>query len=244
MNLLSSDTLFDGKIIISQHVKGYRFSIDPLLLASFAKPFANDHILDLGSGCGILSILLAYRNPEIKITGVEIQSQLYDLSKKNIIKNNMDSRIFIMKKNIRILKKNHFNYPINMIISNPPYIKVGSGRINPNDEQAIAKHEIKIKLSDLVKVSSSLLEKSGCFVLIYPALRITDLLYEMRLNGIEPKTLRMIHSRKKYDAKLVLIKGVKGGNPGIKVEPPLVIYKKDKSYSDEVKKIYLAKNLI
>jgi tRNA1Val (adenine37-N6)-methyltransferase len=122
-----------------------------------------------------------------------------------------------------------------VVFSNPPYRKVLSGRMNPDAERAVARHEIKGTLSDVVSVAEKLLRPSGRLVVIYPAERIADLLLQMRAFRLEPKRLRLVHSRQDSDAELVLAEGRKQGRPGLRVVPPLIVHKEDGGYTDEVK---------
>ena len=124
--------------------------------------------------------------------------------------------------------------PISLIVSNPPYRKVHSGRINPNPERAVARHEIKATLSDLLTATRRILPLSGRFITIYPAERVADLLTEMRASDIEPKFLRMIHSRRDSEAKLILAEGIRGGRAGTKIGHPLIIYQDNGDYTEEV----------
>lgn len=239
MNLLETDTFFNGRVQVKQNQSGYRFSIDAVLLAYHAKPQSGDKVLDLGTGCGIIPLILAYRKPEIKIFGIEIQKELAEIAAINVADNRMKNRINIICRDMKCLDQAMVSGPVDLIVSNPPYRKLNSGRINPNRQRAIARHEIKITLDDVVKTAGRLLRTMGRFVMIYPAERMTDILTRMNKARIEPKFIRMIHSGIDTQAKLILVEGVKGGRPGIKIAPPLIIYRDNNSYTDEVEKMFL-----
>jgi len=239
MNLLGTDTFFNGRVQVKQNQSGYRFSIDAVLLAYHAKPRSGDKVLDLGTGCGIIPLILAYRKPEIKIFGIEIQKELAEIAAINVADNRMKDRISIICRDMKCLDHAMVSGPVDLIVSNPPYRKVNSGRINPNRQRAIARHEIKITLDDVVKTAGRLLRTMGRFVTIYPAERMTDILTRMNKARIEPKFIRMIHSGIDTQAKLILVEGAKGGRPGIKIAPPLIIYRDNNSYTDEVEKMFL-----
>jgi tRNA1Val (adenine37-N6)-methyltransferase len=128
---------------------------------------------------------------------------------------------------------------VDIVVSNPPYRKMDSGRINPNSQKAVARHEIKIKLEEMLTIAGRILRTAGKFYTIYPADRTIDLLSGMRKTGIEPKRIRTIHSNQGADAKLVLVEGTKGGGSGIKILAPLIIYKDQENYSNEVEKMFL-----
>ncbi|MEJ2656508.1 MAG: tRNA1(Val) (adenine(37)-N6)-methyltransferase [Desulfobacterales bacterium] len=238
MASLTSDTFFNGRLKIKQKRSGYRFSIDAVLLAWHAEPRPDDTILDLGTGCGIIPIILAYRHPGIRVYGIEVQMDLADIARLNIEENRMDDRIFIRCMDMKRLNHDVTSGPVDLVVSNPPFRKARSGRINPDQQRAIARHEIKTTLHDVIKTTRSMLRNSGRFVIVYSAERITDILSQMRKFEIEPKWIRTIHSGKNTNAKLILIEGKRGGRPGLKIGSPLIIYRKNGTYSDEVEKMF------
>ena len=239
MSRRTTDTFFKGRIKVKQNPGGYRFSIDAVLLANYANPRPGSRVIDLGTGCGIIPMILTYRVPKIKIYGVEVQDELAGIAVLNAKENNMDDNIDIFCMDMKELKCDMFSGPVDMVICNPPYRKVKSGRINPDPQRAVARHEIKATLSDVVETAGRLLRIAGKFIAVYPAERLTDMLVQMRCAGIEPKSLRTIHSGYNKEAKLILIEGSKGGRTGIKIARPLTIYYDDGSYTDEVKQMFL-----
>jgi len=238
MKSLTTDFFFDGCIQVKQNHSGYRFSIDAVLLAWHAAPSPNDTILDLGTGCGIIPMILAYRHPGVKIYGIEVQTELADIANLNITENEMEDQITILCKDMKTLNHGHISGSVDLVVSNPPFRKSKSGRINPNRQRAVARHEIKATLYDIVEAACRVLKTSGRFVMIYSAERITDMLTQMRASGIEPKSIRMVHSGKNTGAKMILVEGKKGGRSGLKIDSPLFIYRENGSYSDEVEKIF------
>jgi tRNA1(Val) A37 N6-methylase TrmN6 len=239
MKPLTKDTFFSGRIKVRQDRSGYRFSIDSILLACHAGPRPGDKVLDLGTGCGIIPLILAYHEPNLKIFGIEVQKELADIAGTNVEENHMGDIITILCKDMKELKNDMISGPVDLIVSNPPYRKVVSGRINPDMQRAVARHEIKVSLEDITSTSRRVLRTAGRFVTIYSAERITDLLTHLRSAGIEPKFLRMVHSGVKTEAKLVLVEGIKDGRPGVKIGPPLIIYDRDGAYTQEVEKMFL-----
>jgi len=237
MKFLTTDTFYNGRIQVKQNKSGYRFSIDAVLLASHAGPREGDRVLDLGTGCGIIPLMLAYRNPKIKIYGIELQEALAEIADLNIKDNNMEDQVTILCLDMKNLKQDMISGPVDLVVCNPPYRKAKSGRMNPNEQRAVARHEIKVTLYDVIETSRRMLNTSGKFLMIYPAERLVDIISQMRSAGIEPKFFRMIHSKRDTEAKLILLEGVKGGRPGIKIGQPLIIYRKDGSYTDEVEKM-------
>jgi tRNA1Val (adenine37-N6)-methyltransferase len=237
MKSLTTDTFFDGRIQIKQHRSGYRFSIDSVILAYHAQPRPDDKVVDLGTGSGIIPLILAYRNATLCLYGIEVQPELAELAALNVRENHMSDRIQIFCRDMKAFKTRMISGPADLIISNPPYRKAESGRINPDPQRAVARHEIKATLSDVIQTAQGLLRHLGRFITIYTTERITDLFTQMRSAGLEPKYLRMIHSGLNSAAKLILVEGVKGGRPGSTIGPPLIIYRNDGSYTEEVGKM-------
>jgi tRNA1Val (adenine37-N6)-methyltransferase len=239
MESLTSDAFFNGNILIKQNRTGYRFSIDAILLASHVYARPGDRIIDIGTGCGIIALMLAYRNPEIKVFGIEIQKSLSVLAALNVKNNKMENRIEIICADVKDLKKSAISGPADIVVCNPPYRKAKSGRVNPDKQRALARHEIKITLPDVFETARKLLRVSGKFVIIYPSERTADIITHMRLSGIEPKYFRFIYSKKNAESKLVIVEGVKGGRPGATIAYPLLIYRDDGCYSDEVEGMFI-----
>ena len=237
MQDLSNDSFFNGKIQIRQFRKGYRFSIDAVILAHHAAPTDNSCILDLGAGCGVIPLLITFRNPTIKCFAVEVQPDLAALAEANVQANAMQRHITTMCMDMKSLLPHMLVQPIDMIISNPPYRRVNSGRINPDHQRAVARHELKINLEELVATAYRLLPKRGRFVVMYPAERMTEVLTQMHQIGIEPKRLRMIHTSADSNAKLIIVDGVKDGRSGIEISPPLMVYNKDGTYTEEIEEM-------
>ena len=231
MEPLTRDHFFNGHIVLTQPKTGYRFSIDAVILAHLVCPAASETVLDLGTGCGVIPIMLAYRNPDLRLLGVEIQQPLSDLARQNVADNHMTERIRIINKDMGELTPADIGGPVDLVVTNPPYRKLESGRVNADSQRAVARHELKIDLDTLLQTARRLLNRSGRFGVIYPSVRTVDLLSAMRSNGLEPKTLTMIHSNPASPARLVAMVGVKGGRPGMEVVPPLHLYQDDGTYT-------------
>lgn len=228
------DTFLNGRIQVAQIRDGYRFSIDAVLLAAAIQPQTDDTLVDLGTGCAIIPLILGYRYPRIRIHAIELQDALAALAKTNVTANHMQDRITVVQDDVRRLNIERFSGPWDWVISNPPFYPTGSGRINPNNQKASARHEIHLNLTDLLKSVRRLLRTGGRFVTIYPSERGATLLSQMSTMGIEPKWMRTIHSHSGASAKLILVKGVMAGKPGLEVDRPLVLYDDDGGYTDEV----------
>ncbi len=238
MHALTTDAFLDGRLLIKQGAGGYRFSIDAVVLAHLTDTHAGETILDLGTGCGIIPLILAYRNPDICVYGIEIQDELADLAISNVSANRMQNRITVLCQDMRDLMPRMVGGPADVIVCNPPYRKPNSGRLNPNPQKAVARHEIKVSLIDVLQTVRRMLRTAGRFVTVYTAERSAELLAQMRLDGIEPKFIRAIHSQIDAAAKLILVVGIKGARPGTKIGPPLIIYDSNGQYSAEIQTMF------
>lgn len=218
------EPFFNGKLQVIQKKKGYRFSIDAVLLNQFTKIRKNERVIDLGTGCGILPLMLSQTTKAHSFVGVEIQKGLAQCAKKNVVLNHLEDRILILKQDIRGLKGNFSPGSFDVVLSNPPYRKYQTGRINPSMEKAIARHEIKGTLGDLVSIASYLLPPKGRCYLIFPALRTVDLLIALRGAKLEPKRLQFVHPRMGDEAQFILIESIKGSGVELKIMDPLFLH--------------------
>ena len=232
------DTMFQGKLKVIQKKDGYRFSVDAVILGRLAQVSSEDRVIDLGTGCGIIPLILAATTQVKEIVGVEIQEELAELARRNAALNGCDGIIHIVKEDLKNLPVLYESGAFDFILSNPPFRKRATGRINPQEQKSIARHEIAISLQDVLTVARFLLKKQGKFFVIYPAFRLVDLFYEMRKNGLEPKTLQCVHSRVDTPARMVLVEGVKGGGVELQVKEPLVIYDAAGKYTEALQKVY------
>jgi len=229
--LLSSDETFDsffnGSLQVIQKKRGYRFSIDAVLLSQFIKIRKNERAIDLGTGCGILPLLLSQTTKALSLVGVEIQNELAECAKKNALLNHLEHRISILHQDFRELKKIYPPGSFDVVFSNPPYRKYRTGRLNPSMEKAIARHEIKGTLEDLISIASYLLPPKGRCYLIFHALRIVDLLVLLRANSLEPKRLQFVHPRIEERAKFILTESIKDSGVELKLLSPLILHPSD-----------------
>ncbi len=234
MSFSTHDTFFNGSIQVTQPKDGYRFSLDAVLLAAAVQPKTGETVVDLGTGCAIISLILAYRYPQICIWAVELQEALVAFARSNVAANQFQDRIAVIKEDVRQLSADRVAGPVDWVVCNPPFYPVGSGRINPNDQKAMARHEISLDLVDLLKTVRRLLRTGGQFAIIYPSERTVALLCQMRTMGIEPKWMQTVQSTQDDSAKWVMVKGVMSGNPGLKVDRPQIIYRSDGTYTEAV----------
>ena len=214
------DTFKDGSLRIIQSKTGYRFSIDAILLSDFVTIKKNDVVADLGTGCGVIPLSLLVSKPIRHAYCIEIQPELACQAMRNTKLNNLEKKMSVIQGDIR-------NPPlaessVNVVVCNPPYRRKESGRINPDNQRAIARHEIHASLDDIIKASKHLLSTKGRLSIIYPAERLTDLIEKLRQAGFEPKKLRVIYPDMDANAKLVLMEAWFGGKSGLTVLPPLI----------------------
>ena len=217
------DTFFDGRLQILQKKKGYRFSIDAVLLGQFSRIRKNEKVIDLGTGCGILPLLLSQNTKAHSFVGVEIQKELAELANKNVRLNHLEDRVWILQKDFRELKEAFPPGSFDVVLSNPPYRKYRTGRVNPAMDKAIARHEIKGTLEDLISIASYLLPPKGRCYLIFPALRTVDLLVVLRSQKLEPKRLQFVHPHVGEEAKFILSESIKDSGVELKVIDPLIL---------------------
>ncbi|MEN6439171.1 MAG: tRNA1(Val) (adenine(37)-N6)-methyltransferase [Syntrophobacter sp.] len=236
---LTRDALFDGNLTVFQEKEGYRFSVDAVLLAGLTRIRPVDRIVELGTGCGVVALVLAHRRKtKHKIFGIEIQAELAGLARRNVEENALTARIEICEMDFRDASRRFAPESFDLILSNPPYRKTGSGRINPNRQKAIARHELASTLPDLFSAAWRLLPQGGRIALIYPAARIGHLLCCANAGGFSPKRLRIIYSRPGGPGRLVHLECSKGGGEEATIEPPFYIYREDGEFSDTMLELY------
>ncbi len=214
------DPFLDGRLQLIQSRRGYRFSVDALLLSRFARVGTGDLVADLGTGCGIISLMLLFTRSVARVVGLEIQEDLASQAARNARLNRCDQRMTVVRGDLR--RPPFKACAFDVVICNPPYRKAHSGRINPDPERAIARHEILASLEEVLSAAHWLLRGKGRVAVMYPAERLTDLLARMRGIGLEPKRVQALHPDLHSPAKRVLVEASKDGRPGIRVLPPLV----------------------
>jgi len=217
------ENLGEKGLQIIQTRNSYNFSVDPLLLANFVKIKNYEKIIDLGTGSGIIPLLISDKRKGLSIYGIEIQEELFHMARRSVELNNLQNNITIICEDYRNIKKIFENGKFDVVISNPPYISIGHGIINPLNSKAIARHEIKGDLEDLISMSNYLLKNKGRIYLIYKSSKLIKLITTLKKYNIEPKTMRFIHHQQEKESDLVLLEGLKSGKGELKIENPLFI---------------------
>lgn len=228
---------FNGLKII-QDPNSFRFGMDAVLLSHFAKPRPGDRIVDLGTGTGIIPILMAIRNKDTKFCGIEIQSSVADMAKQSVILNGLEDRIKIIEGDLKESPNYLGTRQYQMVTANPPYKKVGTGIINPNQSKAVARHEILCSLDDVLMVASKLLVVGGRLSMVHRPNRLGDILLGMKTYSLEPKTIRLVYPNLRKPPNMILIEAVLGGKPHLSWMPPLIVYNDHGEFTDELKEIY------
>ena len=234
------ETTLDGirDIKVYQNSKGYRFSVDALLLYCFVNVKHADNIADLGTGSGIIGLLLGRKYPNAKVMLVELQESLYSLAQKNIIMNGLQDRVEVLLADIKDMTMKTTMRQYDLVVSNPPFRKPTTGLLSIGEEKAVARHELKLELANLAEAASHLLKARGRFCMIFHPERLFEVIDKLRINRLEPKRIRFVHNDINAVSKILLIEAVKDGRAGIKVEPPLFMYNEKGEYTDEVSEMY------
>ena len=228
--------------MIIQNDSGYRYSIEPFLLVDFVILRPGYEVLDIGTGCGVIPVLMINREPDLKITGVEIQGSAATIAKKNASKNK--NRIKILDGDFLDQKLTFLKEQFDLIISNPPYRKINSGRINLDEKKAIARHELKLNLQDMLEKAKHFLKKGGHITLTYPSNRLQETLRELENQKLFPSRIRFIHGNKNAEAKIFLVDAIKGKKSDLIVDSPLYVYNRGERYTKEMQDIYDSFNCV
>ncbi len=231
--IFSRDAIFAGRLVVYQPREGYRFSVEALLLAGFVRLRGQERVVELGAGCGVIAATLALRYPEIRLWALEIQDVLLEALRLTVLENGFTLRILPLKGDVKAppLKDGSFS----VVVANPPFKPASSGRLPPEDSHRLARTETLATLSDFLRAARRVLKTGGRIFLVHTALRTAEVLSEMRGLGLEPKRLRFVYSYPGDEARFMLVEGVKGAGPEVRVEPPLYLYRERKGpYTEEV----------
>lgn len=227
---------------VIQDKNGFCFGIDAVLLANFVKIKKGAKVVDLGTGTGIIPVLIAGKSEAKKIVGVEIQQEVWEMANRTIKLNDLHDRIEIVRGDIKTIDKQLEVHGYHVATSNPPYMHM-NGIQNPNDKKAISRHEIFCNLEDVIRAASRLVMPRGKFFMIHRPIRLVDIVTLGRKYNLEPKVIQFIHPKTNKAPNLVLVEFTKDGKPELKILDPLYVYDEDGNYTKEIKAIYANKNV-
>lgn len=233
------DDLEYKNLKIIQNKDGFCFGIDSILLSDFASKIKDESkVIDLGTGTGIIGILLCAKTKLSKMIGVEIQKEVYEMAKRSIKLNKLEDKFQVINENIKNLQNKLETGTFDAVVTNPPYKKEGTGITNENEKKLISRHEITATLEDFIKASNKLLKDKGSLYMVHRPDRLADIIETLRKYKLEPKIIRFVHPKIGKEANLVLIKAIKNAKPFLKIEESLYVYKENGEYTDEILKIY------
>lgn len=231
------DAICGGAVQLLQRASGYRFNLDPVLLAHFAMQAGAPRgpVIDLGTGSGVIPIILARKFGLREVTALEVQPSLYELAQRNVHLNRCERRVSLVLGDLREVERQLQPGGFAHVLCNPPYRAKEAGRLNPDEEKAIARHEIRCALEDVARAAACLLRERGVLSLVFPTARLCELTEALRASRLEPKVLRLVHARPDRPSKLLLLQAVKGARAHLAVLPPLVVHEDAHGFSHEVR---------
>ena len=230
------DIIPGSNLKIIQNKDRFSYGTDAIFLSNFTK--AKGKVIDLGTGTGIIPLMLYSRYNVDKIYGIEIQKEVADLAKRSIELNQLDEKIEIINMDLKDIQDKFQRGTFDVVTSNPPYMKRGGALINEGENFAISRHEIHCTLEDIIRVSEYLLKPLGKLYLVHRPDRLADIICTLRKYNLEPKYIRFVHPKPYKKPNLLLIECLKGGKPDLKFYDPLIVYNEDGSYTDEIYNIY------
>lgn len=232
------DELQRNNYKIIQHPNKFCFGMDAVLLTGFARIKETEHVLDLGTGTGIIPILLEGKKKGAHFTGLEIQEESADMARRSVRYNGQENRIDIVTGDIKEASKLFGASSFDVVTSNPPYMNHNHGLVNPNQPLAIARHELLCSLDDVLREAARVLKPNGRIFMVHRPFRLAEIIEVMKRYKLEPKRMKFVHPYIDKEPNMVLIEGLKGGNPMVTVEAPLIVYKEPNVYTDEIYDIY------
>ena len=231
------DDLQNGYKLI-QDMDDFCFGIDAVLLAWFAGLKEKDRVLDMGTGNGIVPILLACRNRNVHITGLEIQEKSADLARRSVAYNHLEDDIDIVTGDIKEAASIFGKASFSVVTTNPPYMTGGHGLQNSQLSKRIARHEVLCSLEDVISQASEVLEERGRFYMVHRPFRLAEIMSLMVRYHLEPKRMQLVYPYVNKEPNMVLIEGLRGGNARITVEKPLIVYREPGIYTEDILRIY------
>lgn len=231
------DDLQNGYFII-QNPENFCYGVDAVLLSGFARVKPGERVLDLGTGTGIIPILLKAKTPGEHFTGLEIQEESAEMARRSVAYNHLEDAVTIQTGDIREAAAIFGRASFSVVTCNPPYMTGSHGLVNPHLPKAIARHEVLCTLEDVISQASRVLEPRGRFYMVHRPFRLAEIMGTMMKYKLEPKRMRLVYPYVDKEPNMVLIEGLLGGNPRITVEKPLIVYERPGVYTEEIRRIY------
>lgn len=232
------DDLQRNGLKIIQKTDGFCFGMDAVLLSGFASVKPGERALDLGTGTGIIPLLLSAKTKGDHFTGLEIQTEIMKMAQRSVALNGLEKKIDIIQGDIKEASRIFGAASFDVVTSNPPYMNDAHGLKNPGDVKAISRHEVLCTLEDVVREGTKALKPGGRFYMVHRPHRLAEIITVMRQYKLEPKRMKFVHPFADRDANMVLIEAVRGGGAWLKLEPPVIVYKEPGVYTDEIYEIY------
>lgn len=232
------DDLQRNNYKIIQNPNKFCFGMDAVLLSGYAKVYKGEYVLDLGTGTGIIPILLEARTPGRHFTGLEIQEESADMARRSVVINHLEEKVEIITGDIKGASGIFGASSFDVVTTNPPYMDDNHGLKNPMLPKAIARHEILCTLEDVVRECAKILKPGGRLYMVHRPFRLVQIINTLAYFGLEPKRMKFVHPYIDKEPNMVLIEAVRGGRPMVKVEKPLIVYREPNVYTDEIYDIY------
>lgn len=223
---------------IIQNPQKFCFGMDAVLLTGFTKVKKNEVCLDLGTGTGIIPILLEAKTPGKRFTGLEIQEESVDMARRSVSLNHLEEKVDIVTGDIKEASSIFGASSFDVVTTNPPYMTNQHGLQNPDLPKAIARHEVLCTLEDVIREGSKVLKENGRFYMVHRPFRLVEIITMLTKYRLEPKRMRLVYPYVNKEPNMVLIEAIKGAKSMIKVEEPIIVYKDKNLYTDEIYKIY------
>ena len=232
------DDLQRNGLKIIQDTGRFCFGMDAVLLSGFAKAKSGEKVLDMGTGTGILPLLMSAKTDAEHFSALEIQPESAGMARRSVAMNNLSDIIDIVTGDIKEASRIFGRASFDVVTVNPPYMTAGHGEVNPADAKAIARHEVLCTLEDVVREAAAVLKTNGRLYMVHKPFRLAEIFGVMQKYKLEPKELRVVHPYADKGPNMVLVGAVKGGKSGIKIAPPLIIFSEKDVYSEEIKRDY------
>ena len=232
------DDLNRNNYRIIQNTKKFCFGMDGVLLSGFTRVMQGEVVLDLGTGTGIIPILLEAKTQGKHFTGLEIQEEIADMARRSVTLNGLENKVDIITGDIKEASARFGTAAFDVVTSNPPYMNQGHGLINQGDAKAIARHEVLCTLEEVIREAGRLLKINGRFYLVHRPFRLVEIMNKLTAYQLEPKRMKLVHPFIDKEPNMVLIECIKGAKSRLKIEPPLIVYKAPGIYTDEIYDIY------